>query len=221
VSDAGGSATYLTASTLKSLIGTVQMGVLELHTWGSSAPHLAKPDRIIFDLDPAPELDWSRVVEAAQLVRGFMQELGLESFVKTTGGKGLHVVVPIKPERTWDEIKPFSRAVAEHFEAALPDRFTSKMTKTRRTGRIFIDYLRNGWEATAVAAFSTRSRPGAPVSVPIAWDELSNDIRDNSFTLLTVGQRLKHLAEDPWKDYFTSRQRVTVKMLRSVGMTTP
>ncbi|MDB5822500.1 MAG: ligase [Herminiimonas sp.] len=221
VSDAGGSATYLTASTLTSLIGTVQMGVLELHTWGSSAPHLDKPDRIIFDLDPAPELDWARVVEAAQLVRGFMQELGLESFVKTTGGKGLHVVVPIKPERTWDEIKPFSRAVAEHFEAALPDRFTSKMTKTRRTGRIFIDYLRNGWEATAVAAFSTRSRPGAPVSVPIAWDELSNDIRDNSFTLLTVGQRLKHLAEDPWKDYFTSRQRVTAKMLRALGMATP
>jgi bifunctional non-homologous end joining protein LigD len=221
VSDAGGSATYLTASTLKSLIGTVQMGVLELHTWGSRAPHLDKPDRIIFDLDPAPDLDWSRVVEAAQLVRGFMQELGLESFVKTTGGKGLHVVVPIKPERTWDEIKPMSRAVAEHFEAALPDRFTSKMTKTRRTGRIFIDYLRNGWEATAVAAFSTRSRPGAPVSVPIAWDELSNDIRDNSFTLLTVGQRLKHLAEDPWKAYFTSRQRVTAKVLRSLGVTPP
>jgi bifunctional non-homologous end joining protein LigD len=218
VSDASGKATYLTASTLLSLIGTVQMGVLELHTWGSSAPHLDKPDRIIFDLDPAPDLAWARVVEAAQLVRGFMQELGLEGFVKTTGGKGLHVVIPIKPEKTWDEIKPFSRAIAEHFGETLPDRFTAKMTKARRTGRIFIDYLRNGWEATAVAAFSTRARPGAPVSVPIAWDELTNDMRDTSFTLETVGQRLKHLARDPWQDYFTCRQRVTAKMLAALDV---
>jgi len=130
------------------------------------------------------------------------------------------VVAPITPEKTWDVIKPFSRAVAEHFEETLPDRFTAKMTKTRRTGRIFIDYLRNGWEATAVAAFSTRARPGAPVSVPLEWDELTNDIRDTSFTLETVGQRLKHLARDPWQDYFTCRQRVTAKMLRSLGLAT-
>lgn len=209
-----GTATYMTVKSLSDLAGLVQMGVLELHTWGAHAGRLDKPDRLIFDLDPAPDLPWREVITAAQLVRGLLEEIGLISFVKTTGGKGLHVVVPLKPERGWDEVKGFSRAVAHHLAQTLPDRYTAKMSKRTRTGKIFIDYLRNAAEATAVAAYSTRAKPGAPVSTPIAWDELSEDLRSDSFNVANLRERLRRLQRDPWADYFSSRQRLTAKMLR-------
>lgn len=213
-----GKAIYMLAESLPALIGLVQMGVLEIHTWGSHQGKLEAPDRIIFDLDPAPDLPWARVVEAAQLIRALLSELGLQSFVKTTGGKGLHVALPIKPERPWAEIKAFSKAIADHLALTLPDRFTAKITKAKRTDKIFIDYLRNGIGATAVAAFSTRARANAPVSTPLAWEELDQDVRADTFNLGNIGARLASLRSDPWQEYFTLKQRISAKMLSSFGL---
>jgi bifunctional non-homologous end joining protein LigD len=203
---------------LNALISLVQMDVLELHTWGARKDHLDKPDRMIFDLDPAPGVLWMQVIEAAQLIRALLDEAGLTSFVKTTGGKGLHVVIPLKPEKPWDDIKALSRAIAEHMEQTLPDRFTSKMAKAKRTGKIFIDYLRNAPEATAVAAYSTRARPGAPVSTPVAWDELTEQLHSDTFTAVNIPARLDQLKQDPWQQYFLLNQRVTAKTMRTFGL---
>jgi len=204
---------YMMANSLAAVVGLVQMGVLELHTWGSKEGNLTKPDRMIFDLDPAEGLGWEAVVEGAKLVRGLLDEIGLRSFLKTTGGKGLHIVVPLKPERTWDEVKPFSKAIAEHLAHTLPDRYTSNMAKNKRGGKIFIDYLRNGQGATAVAAFSTRAKPEATVSVPIFWEELDEGVRADTFTVRNLQQRLSKLKDDPWKDYWKLRQEITDEML--------
>ena len=213
VPEGKGHSIYMMATKIKSVIGFVQMGVLELHTWGSQRGHLEQPDRIVFDLDPAEGLEWQRVIEAAQLVRGLLQEIKLTSFVKTTGGKGLHVVVPIVPEHGWDEIKAFSKAIAEHMEHTLPDRFTANMAKAKRTNKIFVDYLRNGLGATAVAAYSTRAKPNASVSAPIFWEELGPKLRSDTFTVQNIHERLANLTQDPWQDYFKLKQRITAKML--------
>jgi bifunctional non-homologous end joining protein LigD len=201
------------ANSLSAVIGLVQMGVLELHTWGSREGSLMQPDRMIFDLDPAEGLGWETVVEGAQLMHGLLDEIGLRSFLKTTGGKGLHIVVPLKPERPWDEVKAFSKTIAEHLARTLPDRFTSNMAKAKRGGKIFIDYLRNGRGATAVAAFSTRAKPDATVSMPIFWEELGGDVRADTFTVRNVQQRLGGLKKDPWKDYWNLKQEITDEML--------
>lgn len=203
---------YMMANNLPAVIGLVQMGVLELHTWSSQAGTLTRPDRIIFDLDPAEGLDWKMVAEGAQLVHGLLNEIGLQSFIKTTGGKGLHIVVPIQPELTWDEVKPFTRSIAEHMARTLPDRFTSNLAKRKRGGRIFIDYLRNSQGATAVAAFSTRAKPEATVSMPIFWEELDEGVRADSFNVRNVMKRLVAIKDDPWKDYWRLKQRITDKM---------
>lgn len=208
-----GSSVYMMANSLAAVIGMVQMGVLELHTWGSLAGKLEFPDRLIFDLDPAEGLGWDTVVQGAQLVHGLLDEIGLRSFLKTTGGKGLHIVVPLKPERPWDEVKAFSKTVAEHLAHTLPDRFTSNMAKNKRGGKIFIDYLRNGRGATAVAAFSTRAKPNATISVPIFWEELDKDVRADTFHVRNLQQRLSELKDDPWKDYWKLKQKITDEML--------
>lgn len=213
-----GKAIYMLANDVPALISLVQIGVLELHTWGSHQGKLEYPDRIIFDLDPAPGLPWPRVVEAAQLIRALLGEVGLTSFVKTTGGKGLHIALPIKPERTWTEVKAFTKAIAEHLAQTLPDRFTANISKAKRTDKIFVDYLRNGLGATAVAAFSTRARPNAPVSVPLAWEELERNVRSDSFNLANIHARLSALRADPWEEYFSLKQRITSKMLKSFDL---
>ncbi|MET0962162.1 MAG: DNA ligase D [Noviherbaspirillum sp.] len=210
----GASATYMSAGTLPELIRLVQMGVLELHTWGALGGQLDLPDRMIFDLDPDTALDWKDVVEGAQLVRSLLADIGLTSFVKTTGGKGLHVVVPLAPQRSWDEVKAFSKSVATHLEQVLPKRFVASMSRAKRGGRIFVDYLRNASEATAVAAYSTRAKPDAPVSMPLDWEELADGkLRSNTYTVLNLRQRLDGLKQDPWTDYFRSRQKLTAKMM--------
>jgi bifunctional non-homologous end joining protein LigD len=159
---------------------------------------------------------WDRVVAAARLVRGLLSHLGLESFLRTTGGKGLHVVVPLAPQRPWDEIKALSKSVASHLEQTLPDRFVSSMSRARRGGRIFIDYLRNASEATAVAAYSTRAKPDAPVSTPLAWDELSDaGLRSGSYSVRNLRQRLDSLKQDPWAEYFKLEQKVTDRMMEA------
>lgn len=214
----GTTATYMSAGTLPGLISLVQMGVLELHTWGAREGHLDRPDRMIFDLDPDADLEWKHVVEGAQLVRSLLQDIGLASFVKTTGGKGLHVVVPLAPRHTWDEIKAFSKSVAAHLEQVLPERFIANMSKAKRSGRIFVDYLRNASEATAVAAYSTRAKPHAPVSTPLHWDELGDStLRSDHYTVLNLRQRLQSLKQDPWADYFKLKQEITRKMRDAFG----
>ena len=153
-------------------------------------------------------------MEAALLMRALLEDLGLRSFLKTTGGKGLHIAVPLKPERPWPEVKAFTRAIAEHLANTIPDRFTAKISKAKRTDKIFIDYLRNGSGATAVAAYSTRARPGAPISTPIAWEELDENLHSDSFTASNIQQRLENLRADPWAEYFQLKQRLSAAMLR-------
>jgi len=185
---------------LDGLLALVQSGVLEIHPWGSSLRTIEKPDRITMDLDPADDVPWTALIEAALEVRERLNSVGLESLVKTTGGKGLHVVAPLKPKASWDEAKGFAQALAESMAGDSPDRYVATMAKRARKGRIFIDYLRNGRGATAVAAYSTRARPGAPVSTPLAWSELSASIRPNHFTVDNLPTRLAHLKSDPWVD---------------------
>jgi bifunctional non-homologous end joining protein LigD len=218
VDEENGRASYLVANRVEAVIELVQMGVLELHTFGSTVDRLDYPDRMIFDLDPDSGLPWARVVEAAQLTRSLLAELGLDSFVKTTGGKGLHVAVPLQRRHAFDEVKAFSRAVAEHLAEVLPERFTAKMAKAERRGKIFVDYLRNAKGATAVAAYSTRAKRGAPVATPLAWDELSEELDSSHFTVVNIHERLDKLSDDPWAGYFAARQTITSSMRRSLGL---
>ncbi len=171
-------ARYLMVDDLAGLIALVQMDVLELHVWGARADRIETPDRMVFDLDPDERLPWRVVVAAGKLVRDRLATLGLASWVKTTGGKGLHVVVPLTGANSWEEVKNFSQAIAQSLAKEAPDQYTSKMSKAGRENKIFIDYLRNSRGATAVAAYSTRARSRATVSVPLSWEELSpHDLR--------------------------------------------
>ncbi|HKN87352.1 MAG TPA: DNA ligase D [Nitrospiraceae bacterium] len=213
----GKASPYLMVDDLPGLIALVQMGALELHVWGSHAGRIEYPDRMVFDLDPDEGLPWPRVVEAAELVRDRLTELGLQSWVKTTGGKGLHVVVPLTGKQTWDEVKGFSQALAERLVKEKPDRYTSKMSKAGRKGKVFLDYLRNSRGATAVAAYSTRARAGATVSTPVRWDELPHLMPDQ-FTVKTVLSRFKTMKDDPWKEFWNARQSITQSARRAVGL---
>jgi bifunctional non-homologous end joining protein LigD len=208
---------YLIADDLPGVIGLVQMGVLEIHTWNSEYSHLEEPNRLVFDLDPGDEVPWARVVEAARLVRKSLDALGLESFVKTTGGSGLHVVVPLVPHAEWTACLAFSRAVAGIVAASDPARFTTDFAKAGRARRILIDYLRNNRTNTSIAAYSTRAKPRATISVPIAWKELSPSLDPASFTIATVPTRLARLRADPWLGYYTPKQKLTRAILRAVG----
>jgi bifunctional non-homologous end joining protein LigD len=209
---------YAMVETSQGIVALAQLGVLEFHTWGSRWSELETPDRFTIDLDPDPDLPWIRVIEAALDVRGWIEELRLSAFVKTTGGKGLHVVVPITPSGGWDEVKEFSRCVAASVEADWPGRYTLHMSKDRRRGRILLDYLRNGRGATAVEAYSTRSRPGAPVSTPITWEELTSGVQPGEFTLRTVPDRLSALKADPWDDYDRAKRPITRAMKTALGV---
>jgi bifunctional non-homologous end joining protein LigD len=209
---------YMVADSLEAVVGLVQLGVLEFHTWGAKRDLLDRPDRIIIDLDPDPDVPWKSVMEAAQLVRTLLNELDLECFLKTTGGKGLHVAFPLQRIHTWDEVKEFAKAIAEHLVRLIPDRFIANMSKQKRKGKIYVDYLRNAKGATAIAAYSTRARPLAPVSVPIAWSELSDDVRSDHFTVKNVSARLAGLKSDPWRDYFMIRQKLTRSMKKVLGV---
>jgi bifunctional non-homologous end joining protein LigD len=211
---------YLAVDDLAGVVSLVQIGVLELHLWGSRADRMEEPDRMIFDLDPDPSVPWPRVVEGARLLRERLAKLGLDTFLKTTGGKGLHVVAPLarRAEQDWDVVKEFSRRVVEGVVREAPERYTANMRKAERAGRIFIDYLRNGRGATAVAPYSPRARKNAPVATPITWDELDDGARSDSFTVKTVGKRLASLRRDPWAGIDKTRQTLTKSMRRDVGM---
>jgi bifunctional non-homologous end joining protein LigD len=197
---------YLVVDSLASLIGLVQIGILEIHTWNSVVRRLEHPDRVVFDLDPGPGVEWTAVIECARLIRDALSAVKLESFVKTTGGKGLHVVAPLAPGPSWDDAGAFAHAVADSIARANPRRYITSMAKAERRGKIFIDYLRNIRGATSVAAYSTRATPQATVSVPLAWDELSAKIRSDHFTIANLPERLARRTEDPWAAYWRTRQ---------------
>jgi len=207
---------YLALYDVPGLVSLVQMGVLEIHLWGSQADQFEKPDRLIFDLDPDPSVTWPHVVTAAFEVRLLLEELDLTSFVKTTGGKGLHIVVPIRRRTSWSDAKAFCRNVADFLVAAAPDRYIAKMSKAARKGKIFVDYLRNDRGATAIAPYSTRARPGAPVSVPITWEELSDKMTSNYFNVQNLPARLSRLKRDPWAAMHKTEQSITASMLRKL-----
>src|SRR5689334_15197030 len=192
------------------LVALVQMGVLEIHPWGAQIDRPDRPDRVIFDLDPGEGVAFADVVTAAKELRTALTHLKLTSFVKTTGGKGLHVVVPIARRYDWPTVKSWAKAFAEAIADAAPDRYLIRMAKAERRGRIFIDYLRNDPTSSAVAPYSTRARPGAPVATPLAWRELGPKLTPASFTVKTVPARLKKLNQDPWADMAKLAQRLPV-----------
>ncbi len=209
---------YLYVEDERGLISLAQMGVLEIHPWGSRVGSVDAPDRLIFDLDPGPGVSWPRVVEGARAIRELLEALDLESFTKTTGGKGLHVVVPLVPRQDWTMLKDFSRAFALELVRQSPREYTATLSKSQRADKIFVDYLRNSRGATAVAAYSTRARGGAPVSTPVSWSELGAGLRSDRFTVTNLEKRLDSLRKDPWAGFFKTRQslpRALLKKLRA------
>ncbi|RWL12049.1 MAG: DNA ligase D [Mesorhizobium sp.] len=186
---------------LDGLIGLVQSAALEIHPWGSTVSDWERPDTIIMDLDPGEGVSWEAVIEAAVETRDRLKDAGLVPFVKTSGGKGLHVVAPLKPKAEWPGVKAFTKAIADSMAADSPGRYVSTITKSKRRGKILVDYLRNQRGATAVAAYSTRARPGAAVSMPLAWDELGPSIGPAYFTVENTPTRLASLSSDPWQDF--------------------
>jgi len=190
------------------------MGIVEIHTWNSTDDDVERPNRIILDLDPGPRVTWTQVVTAAKLVRDVLKTLGLESWVTTTGGRGLHVVVPIKPERDWSEGVAFARNVSEAIARIDSDLYTTTFAKKGREEKLLIDYLRNNRTNTSVSAFSPRARPGAFVSMPRAWRDLPAG--PERWTVQTVHARLKRARTDPWQGYWTSKQRLSATTLKAL-----
>jgi bifunctional non-homologous end joining protein LigD len=205
---------YITLDNAEALAGLAQMGVMEVHPWGSRNDDLERPDRLIFDLDPDEELPWPVVTDAAFELKSALKKIGLESFVKTTGGKGLHVVVPIEPEMEWPAAKEFTHDVVLALERVNPALYLTKMTKSARKGKIFLDYLRNQREATAVAAYSPRARAGAAVSMPLSWAELKASKERPVFRAAEFEAWKARLKKDPWKDIAKVRQRVQAERQR-------
>jgi bifunctional non-homologous end joining protein LigD len=204
IREEGGEAPYLVVSDVAGVVALVQMGALEFHTWGSRADDVEKPDRIVMDLDPAEDLPFSRVVETARELRDEMRSYGLTAFVKTTGGKGLHVVVPLVRRHTWGEVKAVSRAIAYGMAQREPSRWLAKASKAERKGKIFVDWLRNLRGATAVAAYSTRNKPRASVSMPLSWDALEKTKSADAFTLDNAREHVRRRKADPWEGYDAS-----------------
>ncbi len=219
VDESDGKATYAEAHGVEALVGLAQWGVIEIHPWGSRVPKLDRPDRLIFDFDPDAGVAWPDIVDAVRALRGMLEEIGLVPFLKTTGGKGLHVVTPIRPSVDWTAAKGFTRAVAELMVRASPERFIATATKARRSGRIFIDYLRNAQGATAIAPYALRARAGAPVSVPLAWNELdaARDVRGAHFNLRNLEARLRETRVDPWEGMAAAAVTLTAAMRKRVA----
>lgn len=209
---------YVMIDDIRGLISLAQWGVMEIHPWGCKAYEPDLPDRMIFDLDPDPEATWKDVTDGAAEVRQRMKEFGLKSFLKTTGGKGLHVVVPIKPKFHWDAIKAFTRAVAQSMAHDSPDHYIATASKSARKGKIFVDYLRNDHTATAVAAYSLRARPGAPVAMPVEWGDLGADLKPSAFNIRTATEVLKARKHDPWEEIFKLRQTLPAKVLEALNI---
>ncbi|WP_289141433.1 DNA ligase D [uncultured Pseudomonas sp.] len=215
-----GHARLMEIHNLAALIGAVQMGAIELHTWGATVDKIDTPDLFVLDLDPDPALPWKSLLEAAQLVLSVLDELGLTAYIKTSGGKGLHLIVPLARRYGWDTVKAFAKAIALFMTQQLPERFTATSGPKNRIGKIFIDYLRNGRGASSVAAYSVRARPGLPVSVPISRDELDSLRSAQQWNVTNLQARLNSLKADPWAGY-ANRQRLSKKMWHKLGPQPP
>jgi bifunctional non-homologous end joining protein LigD len=219
-----GHAPLLAIASAETLLAAAQLNVMEFHTWNATTRAIGKPDRMTFDLDPGEGVSWAQVKESAQLVRAFLKELGLPCFLKTSGGKGLHVVVPLKPSFGWDAVKEFSQAIVQHLSSVIPERFVAKSGPRNRVGKIFPDYLRNGFGATTVCAWSVRARPGMGVSVPIAWEELDGLASAAHWHARNIGERLT-TGNSPWEAYESSRATLSAAMktmgFKPAATTTP
>lgn len=198
------------------LVGAVQMGTIELHTWGATSSSIEKPDHFVLDLDPDAALPWRSMLEATRLTLSVLDELGLDAYLKTSGGKGMHIIVPLARHASWDTVKAFAKAIAQFLATQLPERFTATSGPKNRVGKIFVDYLRNGRGASTVAAYSVRARPGLPVSVPIARDELDGLRASNQWHVGNLQKRLSALKGDPWAGY-SNRQRITKALWERLG----
>lgn len=209
---------YVYVTEISHLMALVQAGVLELHPFGCRIDALERPDMMVLDFDPAPGVPWRRMIEAVREMRDRLQALDLVPFLRVTGGKGLHVVVPLKPRAEWDAVKAFARGIAELQARDHPDRYTINMSKAKRKGRIFIDYLRNTRGATAIATYSTRARTGAPVAAPVRWDELGAGLRPDRYTISNLRRRLSALRADPWADFERARRPLDRRCLKAVGV---
>ncbi len=209
---------YLYIEDEAGLFGLVQIGVLEIHDWGVSLDHISKPDRLVFDLDPDAGLPLDVLKSAVVEVRDFLADLGFKSFLKSTGGKGLHLVAPIAPKEDWDEVKAFAKAVADTLVEVRPDRYTANPLKRTRKHKIFVDYLRNQRGGSAIVNYSTRAKEGAPVACPLAWDELDGLEAAAPYTMETLPKRLKALKRDPWEGFFKTRQSITAKARKALGV---
>jgi bifunctional non-homologous end joining protein LigD len=212
-----GKADYLLVKDLEGLLSLAQYGALEFHPWSCRTDRVERPDRLILDLDPGPGVDWAAVKSAARRVHDRLEELGLSSFLRTTGGKGLHVVTPLERRSSWQELKDFARALAEQLVEEDPEHLVATAAKEKREGRLFLDWLRTGRGATAVVNYSLRARPGAPVATPLRWDELDALESAAAYGIENIPNRLAALGSDPWEGFFDRRQSITAKMQRKVG----
>ncbi len=218
----GKKASYFTVSDLAGVIAGVQMNVLEFHIWGSRVDNIEKPDRLVFDLDPDVGLPFADVRDAARDIAERLRALGLESLPMLSGGKGVHVVVPLKRRAAWPKVKAFSKSFTTALEADFPDRYVANMAKAKRSGRIFVDYLRNERGSTAIAPYSTRRHENAPIATPLTWEELRSVEAANTFTVKTPRDRLEG-GGDPWSGYFDIEQSITDAIVgqRRAKMTRP
>ncbi len=214
---AGRAGRVIVLDSLDGILSCVQNGAIEFHTWGASMPRLDRPDRFVLDLDPDPALPWADFRDGCERVRELLDRLELTWFVKTTGGKGLHFVVPLARRHSWDDVKDFTGALARRLAREQAALFTATMSKSGRAGKIYVDWLRNAAQASAVAAYSARARRGLPVSTPIAWAELARDVRGAHFNVRNLAARLARGKRDPWADYGASAQRLTAAMRRFVA----
>jgi bifunctional non-homologous end joining protein LigD len=204
----------------EALVGAAQLNVIEFHTWNSTAKEIDRPDRMIFDLDPGEGVPWAHIQEAATLMRVLLTELGLASWLKTSGGKGLHVVVPLAPQLDYDTVNEFAKAVVVHLARTIPSRFVAKSGGGNRIGKIFVDYLRNGHGATTAAAFSARARPGLGVSIPIDWEQLPEVQSGSQWTIATARDYLSLRREDPWAAYWGKKQTLK-RPMKTLGFAPP
>ncbi|MFU8832825.1 MAG: DNA ligase D, partial [Wenzhouxiangella sp.] len=214
----GGTSEFVYVTSSSEIVALVQFGVLEFHPWGSLVSDVEAPDTLIFDLDPGPDVTWRAIVEATTSLHERITTLGLHGFLQATGGKGLHIVVPIKPKISWDEAKAFAQALARAHAQDDPGKLTINMAKSKREGKVFLDYLRNGRGSTSIARYSSRARPGAPVATPLRWDELSPAANANRYTITNLRRRLGALKADPWADYEQARTAITAGMRKKLGL---
>ena len=211
-----GEVPYTMVKDLAGIVSLAQIAVIEFHVWGARADRIERPDLMVFDLDPDPSVPWHRLADTAQVLRSFLTDLGFVPFLRTTGGKGLHVVVPLIRRSSWDDVKSFTHAVALRLVREAPDQFTTQLSKSKRGGKILIDYLRNQRDATAIASYSVRARPGAPVAMPLEWSEIQSVQTAPSWNVRDAIQRLS--VSDPWREFEASRRALTVKIRSRVGI---